>query len=246
MRWCKARESQTQVERGISARQVPRVARRRAGKLVQFFHLRQRAIDPAVLEVNGLGEFGCKIEPVYTGRKVTAVRLSWWAKTLEEKKATFRELRVSRFGRRARLLGTAEQIAPEFPRLPARVELPAKVHSGLTEVQFNSLRAKFPGINVQEMGRQFVEWNAEKGVTPDNYCGALFGFIRQMCQPDTDVTEAAIYKCHSSVGGVGRRSGAALRGAPRPTGARFMVLRSCETVPFFLPSGLKPGADAAI
>ena len=41
------------------------------GKLVQFFHLKQRALDPAVLEVNGLGEFGCKVETVYKGRKVT-------------------------------------------------------------------------------------------------------------------------------------------------------------------------------
>ena len=50
------------------------------GKLTQFKSFKQRAIDPAVLEVNGLGEFGCKVEPIYTGRKVTAVRLSWWAK----------------------------------------------------------------------------------------------------------------------------------------------------------------------
>ena len=50
------------------------------GKLSAFKSFKQRAIDPAVLEVNGLGEFGCKVEPIYTGRKVTAVRLSWWAK----------------------------------------------------------------------------------------------------------------------------------------------------------------------
>jgi hypothetical protein len=61
------------------------------GKLTRFLHLRQRAIDPAVLEVNGLGEFGCKVEPVYKGRKVIAVRLSWWAKNLDEKKATLKE-----------------------------------------------------------------------------------------------------------------------------------------------------------
>jgi plasmid replication initiation protein len=45
------------------------------GKLTQFKSFKQRAIDPAMLEVNGLGEFGCKVEPIYTGRKVTAVRL---------------------------------------------------------------------------------------------------------------------------------------------------------------------------
>ena len=56
------------------------------GKLSAFKSFKQRAIDPAVLEVNGLGEFGCKVEPIYAGRKVTAVRLSWWAKNLDERK----------------------------------------------------------------------------------------------------------------------------------------------------------------
>ncbi|MBO0735959.1 MAG: hypothetical protein J2P48_05240 [Alphaproteobacteria bacterium] len=36
------------------------------------------AVDPAMMEVNDLGEFGCKVEPICTGRKVTAVHLTWW------------------------------------------------------------------------------------------------------------------------------------------------------------------------
>jgi hypothetical protein len=149
------------------------------GKLTEFKHLKYRAIDPAVLEVNGLGEFGCKVEPVHKGRKVIALRLSWWAKTLDEKKATFKELRVSRVGRRARLLGTVETIALAPGTVPARVELPAKGHSGLTKAQFKSLRVKFPGVDIQEMEKQFVEWNAERKTEPDNYVSALYGFIRK-------------------------------------------------------------------
>jgi len=61
---------------------------------------------------------------------MTGIHLSWWAKTLEEKKAAFRELRVGKIGRRARLLGTVETVAPALPRLPAHVELPAKVIAG--------------------------------------------------------------------------------------------------------------------
>jgi plasmid replication initiation protein len=52
-------------------------------KYREFKNLNLRVIGPAVLEVNGLGEFGCKVEPVYKGRKVIALRLSWWAKNLE-------------------------------------------------------------------------------------------------------------------------------------------------------------------
>jgi hypothetical protein len=29
------------------------------------------------------------------------------------------------------------------------------------------------------MEKQFVAWSAEKGVTPENYTGALHGFLRQ-------------------------------------------------------------------
>jgi hypothetical protein len=117
--------------------------------------------------------------PIYKGRKVTALRLCWWAKNLDQKKATLRELRVCRVGRRARLLGTVETIAPASPRIVARTELPARGRSALSEAQFNSLRAKFPGTDIHEMEKQFVEWNAGQGVAPDNYTGALFGFIKQ-------------------------------------------------------------------
>jgi hypothetical protein len=33
--------------------------------------------------------------------------------------------------------------------------------------------------HIQEMEKQFVAWNAEKGVTPANYTGALYGFIKK-------------------------------------------------------------------
>ena len=80
----------------------------------------QGACDPAVLEVNGLGEFGCKVEPAaYAGRKVTAVRLSWWAKNLDERKSALHELRYSRVGRRARLQGKVETLGPLATLLPA-------------------------------------------------------------------------------------------------------------------------------
>jgi hypothetical protein len=90
-----------------------------SGKLKEFKHFKSRAIDPAVLEVNGLGEFGCKVEPIYSGRKVTSVRLSWWAKNLDERISTLNELRFSRVGRRARLQGKVETLAGPLASLPA-------------------------------------------------------------------------------------------------------------------------------
>src|SRR5262245_46756088 len=51
-----------------------------------------------------------------------AFGLPLWAKSLEQKMAAFRELRISRVGRRARLLGTVEKVvAPSLPRPPAQL-----------------------------------------------------------------------------------------------------------------------------
>src|SRR4051795_6928303 len=90
------------------------------GKLTQFKSLKQRAIDPAMLEVNGLGEFGCKVEPIYTGRKVTAVRLLWWQKNLDERINAMNELRFSRVGRRARLKGEVVTALPSLALNPSQ------------------------------------------------------------------------------------------------------------------------------
>lgn len=83
------------------------------GKLGTFSNLRMKAIDPAVLEVNALASFGCKIEPVKTGRMVTGVRLSWWRKSVEELKEAYAELRRPRPGRRARAADKVEHVREE-------------------------------------------------------------------------------------------------------------------------------------
>ncbi|MBB1498935.1 replication initiation protein [Paracoccus sp. MC1862] len=58
------------------------------GKLGPFAALRRKAIEPAVVEVNALAPFSCRVDVVETkGRKVTKLRLSWWTKTVEERKA---------------------------------------------------------------------------------------------------------------------------------------------------------------
>ena len=57
------------------------------GKLGPFAALRRKAIEPAVAEVNALAPFSCRVDVVETkGRKVTKLRLSWWTKTVEERK----------------------------------------------------------------------------------------------------------------------------------------------------------------
>src|SRR5512142_3400905 len=75
------------------------------GRLKQFKNLNAWAIQTAVREVNALSDFGCSIEPVLAGRKVVKVRLFWWKKNPDE-------LKAAKVGRRARLKGTVETMAP--------------------------------------------------------------------------------------------------------------------------------------
>jgi Initiator Replication protein len=164
------------------------------GKLREFKNFKLRAIDPAVLEVNGLGEFGCKVEPVYSGRKVTAVRLSWWAKNLDERKTALNELRYSRVGRRARLRGEVEAVVPPSRRLanpPQDVAvragrreqvhpnmLPSAGASGLTETQTAKFRRDFPGLDIRRLEQEFREWVADQE-PPKDYAAAFYGFMKR-------------------------------------------------------------------
>jgi Initiator Replication protein len=81
-------------------------------KLKAFKNLNQKAIQPAVAEVNFLSDFGCSVEPVLAGRKVIKVRLSWWKKNIDELKTAYRELQSAKVGRRSRIKGTVEMIMP--------------------------------------------------------------------------------------------------------------------------------------
>lgn len=69
----------------------------------------KRVIDPAILEVNGLSEFGVQVEVdrAYSRAPITRVRLAWWRKTDDEYRAIYQERQRSKLGRMARLKGTA-------------------------------------------------------------------------------------------------------------------------------------------
>jgi len=80
----------------------------------------KRVIEPAVLEVNGLSEFGVKVDVdrAYSRAPITGVTLCWWCKDSEEYRETFQERQRSKLGRMARLRGCVETVAPASPALP--------------------------------------------------------------------------------------------------------------------------------
>jgi len=75
---------------------------------------RRKVVEPALLEVNGLSELGCKIDfvRVHSRAPVSKVVLAWWLKDDEEHRPVVKELARSKLGRKARLRGEVEAVRP--------------------------------------------------------------------------------------------------------------------------------------
>jgi hypothetical protein len=83
------------------------------GALTRVPNLLQRVIAPAVLEVNGLADFGVVVEPVRKGGQqrgmVTGFRVSWWKKDIPGLQDAYQELKQPKVGRMARLKANAQK-----------------------------------------------------------------------------------------------------------------------------------------
>ncbi|MGI9488910.1 MAG: replication initiation protein [Geminicoccaceae bacterium] len=93
------------------------------GRLSAFPQLKQRALTPALEEVNALSDFTVDIEPIREGGrirgKLTGFRLSWERKDPEEWMETLDELMRHSSGRKARIRNQVEEIQPDTPeRIP--------------------------------------------------------------------------------------------------------------------------------
>jgi len=84
------------------------------GKYPRFPQLRQKVLDPAVMEVNGLSDFMAEITPRREGGgvrgKLIGFELRWREKNKDEWKEALDELSRPRVGRRQRLEGAVEKI----------------------------------------------------------------------------------------------------------------------------------------
>jgi len=80
----------------------------------------KRVIEPAVLEVNGLSEFGVKldVERAYSRVPITGVLLVWWHKDGDAYRATYQERQLSKLGRMARLKGVVEIAGSSAQKAP--------------------------------------------------------------------------------------------------------------------------------
>lgn len=91
------------------------------GKLLQGSHLKQKVIDPAVLEVNGLSDISVTLEVKRKGgplSPIVAVAMAWWKKDVAEFREAMKERTRPKVGRMARLKGTVEKVDIDTPPLP--------------------------------------------------------------------------------------------------------------------------------
>jgi hypothetical protein len=86
------------------------------GKLLRVPNLIQKVVRPAEIEVNGLADFGVKIEPIRTGGTmrglVTGFKVAWHRKDIPGLREAYSELHRSKVGRIARLSGKVETVRP--------------------------------------------------------------------------------------------------------------------------------------
>jgi hypothetical protein len=91
------------------------------GKLERIPNLLQKVVNPAVLEVNGLADFGVRVDVIREGGKVrglvTGFRVSWWRKNEDQLKSAYSEIKRSKVGRIARLRGSDTKIVVSLPEL---------------------------------------------------------------------------------------------------------------------------------
>ena len=84
-------------------------------KLTLYKNFKAKALVPAITEVNALSDYGVRFVEGKKGRGVQSITISWWAKSVDEKKAAFQELRRPRVGRKARIAGTVEAVDFKLP-----------------------------------------------------------------------------------------------------------------------------------
>lgn len=138
------------------------------GKLPMWGNLHQRALAPAIKEVNALSDFTVEINPLKSGRKVSGVRLRWVRKEQEEVSGVMAELKRPKVGRKARMEGRVEDVSFGGK----------KEGSGLLRTTtYEEARRLFPGYDIYFVEEEWRSWMAGKEELPQNLDRAFLGFF---------------------------------------------------------------------
>jgi len=144
--------------------------------------LNQFVIKPAVLEVNGLSDIACSIEPITERRATVGVRLSWRKKEVDEATKSVEELQKHSAGRQERLSGQVVQIFPNEQPQIKKAEEPKLIGKKLRELdtrECEQLKKTFFGYDIYYLYDEFRHWIEEtKAEIPNNPPAAFTNWLK--------------------------------------------------------------------
>lgn len=146
------------------------------GKLTRWTHFKDRALDPAIAEVNQLSGLDVSYKAIKRGRRVDRVALTWAQRDGTGRAGVARELAHSRVGRKVRRDGTGEAVTPS-PALPReRLAFPVDgpIRFGEARQVWRDIADKhvqrLPGgdrPDLDELADAFRRWCAKKSIPLD-------------------------------------------------------------------------------
>jgi Initiator Replication protein len=109
------------------------------GQYKTFGEFNKHVLKPAVLEINALAAFTIGVLPVKQGKRVEQIMVTWMHKDADALQAAMKEVESTKVGRKARISGTAETIAPPMQSIErlmradrlqrSAARIPQKLHS---------------------------------------------------------------------------------------------------------------------
>jgi nucleoside diphosphate kinase len=143
------------------------------GKLPMWGNLHQRALAPAIREVNALSDYTVEVEPLKSGRKVSGVQLRWSRKEQEEVSGVMAELKRPKVGRKARIEGKVEAVSFWQEKEGGTL---------LSSETYEEARRLFPGYDIYFVEQEWRSWTANKGQAPEHADRAFLGFFARYAE----------------------------------------------------------------
>lgn len=93
-------------------------------KYPRFGELNKHVIKPAVAEINALASFSIGIVPIKEGKRVTKIKVSWFAKDNAALREAYAEVGRTKIGRRARISDKVEAVLEPLPSMKGPQHVP--------------------------------------------------------------------------------------------------------------------------
>jgi hypothetical protein len=82
------------------------------GQYKTFGEFNKHVLKPAVMEINALAAFTIGILPIKEGKRIVQINVGWMHKDAAALQAAITEVESTKIGRKARISGTVEHVAP--------------------------------------------------------------------------------------------------------------------------------------